>query len=116
MEASSIFYVNSSSAIVHYIFATISAMLVSQWLYNNRSSRFLILLIPTPQGFIVIVSYVINGEIQFVTPMLDKFQWKPKLNDNEITSEPVKGNKPTSLIVSLRNLNDPNDPNDPGIH
>ncbi|XP_012268584.2 uncharacterized protein LOC105693321 [Athalia rosae] len=79
VEACSIFYVNSLSAIMHYIFATVSALL----------------------GFIVIVAYVINGEIQLIEPMLEKFKWKTKTNDENL-SEPVK-------VCSRSNENSEND-------
>ncbi|XP_046478067.1 uncharacterized protein [Neodiprion pinetum] len=67
METSSVLYVNSSSTIVHYVFATLCALL----------------------GFIVIVGYVLNSEIQLVTPLFQKLKWKAKLSDEEI-SDPVK--------------------------
>ncbi|XP_015605218.1 uncharacterized protein LOC107272516 [Cephus cinctus] len=67
MEASSIFYINSSSAVYHYVFASFSSLL----------------------GFIVIVAYVVNGEIMLVAPLFQKLKWRPDVED-ERTTEPIK--------------------------
>ncbi|XP_025264739.1 uncharacterized protein LOC105250957 isoform X2 [Camponotus floridanus] len=67
MEASSIFYINSSSVIFHYVFASLSFAL----------------------GFKIIIVYIINGEIAIIGPMLRRIRWKRNV-DEEQTSEPIK--------------------------
>ncbi|OAD54805.1 Brain-specific angiogenesis inhibitor 1 [Eufriesea mexicana] len=67
MEASSIFYINSTSIIFHYIFATISFAL----------------------GFVIIMVYIVNGELTTMDLILRKLRWKQN-TEEEITSEPIK--------------------------
>ncbi|RLU21866.1 hypothetical protein DMN91_006243 [Ooceraea biroi] len=67
MEASSIFYINSSSVIFHYVFASLSFAL----------------------GFIIVIVYIVNGEVAIIGPMLRKIRWKRRV-DEEHTSEPIK--------------------------
>ncbi|XP_011168055.1 uncharacterized protein LOC105201654 [Solenopsis invicta] len=67
MEASSIFYINSSSVIFHYIFASLSFAL----------------------GFNIIIVYIVNGESAIIGPMLRRIRWKRNA-DEEHTSEPIK--------------------------
>ncbi|XP_067210955.1 uncharacterized protein [Linepithema humile] len=67
MEASSIFYINSSSIIFHYVFASLSFAL----------------------GFDIIIVYIVNGEVAIIGPMLRRIRWKHSA-DEEHTSEPIK--------------------------
>lgn len=67
MEASSIFYINSSSEIFHYIFGSLSFAL----------------------GFSIIIVYIINGECTVIGPILRRIRWKRNV-DEEHTSEPIK--------------------------
>ncbi|KYN09639.1 Brain-specific angiogenesis inhibitor 1 [Trachymyrmex cornetzi] len=67
MEASSIFYINSSSVIFHYVFASLSFAL----------------------GFSIIIAYIVNSENAIIGPMLRRIRWKRNLDD-EHTSEPIK--------------------------
>ena len=67
MEASSIFYINSTSIIFHYVFASISSIL----------------------GFVMIMVYIVNGELAIVDLVLRKLKWKRDTTE-EITSEPIK--------------------------
>ncbi|XP_076756881.1 uncharacterized protein LOC143426987 isoform X2 [Xylocopa sonorina] len=67
MEASSIFYINSTSIIFHYIFASLSSVL----------------------GFVIVMVYILNGELAIVELMLRKLRWKQD-TEEEITSEPIK--------------------------
>ncbi|CAD1472988.1 unnamed protein product [Heterotrigona itama] len=67
MEASSIFYINSSSIIFHYIFASLSSAL----------------------GFVIMIVYVVNGELTTVDVILRKLKWKQD-EEEDITSEPIK--------------------------
>ncbi|XP_071577926.1 uncharacterized protein [Temnothorax nylanderi] len=67
MEASSIFYINSSSVIFHYVFASLSFAL----------------------GFSIIIVYIVNGESAIIGPMLRRIKWKRNV-DEEHTSEPIK--------------------------
>ncbi|XP_032679024.1 uncharacterized protein LOC116847766 isoform X2 [Odontomachus brunneus] len=67
MESSSIIYINSSSIIFHYVFASLSFAL----------------------GFDIIIVYIVNAEIAIIRPMLRKIRWKRTV-DEEHTSEPIK--------------------------
>ncbi|KAL0105494.1 hypothetical protein PUN28_016868 [Cardiocondyla obscurior] len=67
MEASSIFYINSSSVIFHYVFASLSFAL----------------------GFSIVIVYVVNGESAIIGPMLRRMRWKRNA-DEERSSEPIK--------------------------
>ncbi|XP_076242713.1 uncharacterized protein LOC143184400 [Calliopsis andreniformis] len=67
MEASSIFYINSNSIIYHYVFASLSSVL----------------------GFIIIIVYIVNGELAIIDLILRKLRWKQD-TEEEITSEPIK--------------------------
>ncbi|XP_017878424.1 uncharacterized protein LOC108624011 isoform X2 [Ceratina calcarata] len=67
MEASSIFYINSTSIIFHYIFASLSSAL----------------------GFVIIMVYIVNGDLAVVELMLRKLKWKQD-TEEEISSEPIK--------------------------
>ncbi|XP_034175708.2 uncharacterized protein LOC117602168 isoform X2 [Osmia lignaria lignaria] len=67
MEASSIFYINSSSIIFHYTFASLSSFL----------------------GFIIVIVYIVNGELAIIDLILRKLTWK-RDTEEEITSEPIK--------------------------
>ncbi|XP_072753187.1 uncharacterized protein [Anoplolepis gracilipes] len=67
MEAASIFYINSSSVIFHYVFASLSFAL----------------------GFKIIIVYIVNGEIAIIGPLLRRIRWKRNV-DEEHTSEPIK--------------------------
>ncbi|KZC14505.1 Brain-specific angiogenesis inhibitor 1 [Dufourea novaeangliae] len=67
MEASSIFYINSTSIIFHYVFASLSSVL----------------------GFVIIMVYIVNGELAIVDLILRKLRWK-EATEEEITSEPIK--------------------------
>jgi len=42
------------------------------------------------QGFIIIIVYIVNGEVAIIDPMLRKIRWKRRMNE-ENTSEPIKG-------------------------
>ncbi|XP_046822481.1 uncharacterized protein LOC124425738 isoform X2 [Vespa crabro] len=66
-EASSIFYINSTSIIYHYVFASLSSVL----------------------GFIIIIAYVVSSEINLLRPILRKLKWKLETS-NERISEPIK--------------------------
>ncbi|XP_031787768.1 uncharacterized protein LOC100123035 isoform X2 [Nasonia vitripennis] len=68
MEVSSVFYVNSSSIIYHYVFAFQSALL----------------------GFIILAMYVMSGEVLVVAPVLHKLKRQAE-SDDECASEPTKG-------------------------
>ncbi|XP_014468540.1 PREDICTED: uncharacterized protein LOC106741243 isoform X3 [Dinoponera quadriceps] len=67
MESSSIIYINSSSIIFHYVFASLSFAL----------------------GFDVIIVYIVNADVAIIRPMLRKIRWKRGV-DEEHTSEPIK--------------------------
>nr|XP_031835747.1 uncharacterized protein LOC116428347 isoform X1 [Nomia melanderi]XP_031835748.1 uncharacterized protein LOC116428347 isoform X1 [Nomia melanderi]XP_031835749.1 uncharacterized protein LOC116428347 isoform X1 [Nomia melanderi] len=67
IEASSIFYINSTSIIFHYVFASLSSVL----------------------GFIIIMVYIVSGELAIVDSILKKLTWKQS-TEEEITSEPIK--------------------------
>ncbi|XP_076393047.1 uncharacterized protein LOC100882352 isoform X2 [Megachile rotundata] len=67
MEASSIFYINSNSIIFHYTFASLSSFL----------------------GFIIVMVYIVNGELAIIDLILRKMTWK-RNTEEEITSEPIK--------------------------
>nr|XP_050851737.1 uncharacterized protein LOC127064569 isoform X2 [Vespula vulgaris] len=66
-EASSIFYINSTSIIYHYVFASLSSVL----------------------GFIIIIAYVVSNEINLLRPVLRKLKWRLETS-NERISEPIK--------------------------
>ncbi|XP_050447522.1 uncharacterized protein LOC126849600 isoform X2 [Cataglyphis hispanica] len=66
MEAASIFYINSSSVIFHYVFAFLSFAL----------------------GFKIIIVYIINGEAAIIGPMLRRIRWKRNVNEEH--TEPIK--------------------------
>ncbi|XP_066581227.1 uncharacterized protein [Prorops nasuta] len=68
MEISSLLYINSSSIIHHYIFASLSSVL----------------------GFLVLTLYVIISDIKIISPFFQKFRWELEAH-TECTSEPVKG-------------------------
>jgi len=42
------------------------------------------------QGFIIIIVYIVNGEVAIIDPMLRKIRSKRRMNE-ENTSEPIKG-------------------------
>ncbi|XP_020277986.1 uncharacterized protein LOC109851869 isoform X2 [Pseudomyrmex gracilis] len=67
VEMSSIFYINSSSIIFHYLFASLSCAL----------------------GFDIIIAYIVNGEVAVVGPLLRRIMVKRRANE-ENTSEPIK--------------------------
>ncbi|XP_076168545.1 uncharacterized protein LOC143147301 isoform X2 [Ptiloglossa arizonensis] len=67
MEASSIFYINSTSIVFHYVFASLSSVL----------------------GFVIIVVYIVNGDLAILDFILRKLKWKQD-TEEEITSEPIK--------------------------
>ncbi|XP_076291343.1 uncharacterized protein LOC143214329 isoform X1 [Lasioglossum baleicum] len=67
IEASSIFYINSTSIIFHYVFASLSSVL----------------------GFVIIMVYIVSGELAIVDSILKKLAWKQS-TEEEITSEPIK--------------------------
>nr|XP_033189545.1 uncharacterized protein LOC117156543 isoform X3 [Bombus vancouverensis nearcticus] len=67
MEASSIFYINSTSIIFHYIFASLSSVL----------------------GFVIMIIYIVIGELTIVDVILRKLKWKHDAEE-DITSEPIK--------------------------
>ncbi|CAK9815543.1 Adhesion G protein-coupled receptor B3 [Anthophora plagiata] len=67
METSSILYINSTSIIFHYIFASLSSVL----------------------GFVVIMVYIMNGDLAIIDLILTKLRWKRDMEE-EITSEPIK--------------------------
>ncbi|XP_061938231.1 uncharacterized protein LOC107995896 isoform X2 [Apis cerana] len=67
-ETASIFYINSTSIIFHYIFASLSSVL----------------------GFVIMMMYIINGELTTIDLILRKLKWKQNAEEEEITSEPIK--------------------------
>ncbi|XP_012282702.1 uncharacterized protein LOC105700951 [Orussus abietinus] len=67
MEVSSVFYVNSSSIVFHYAFASFSFLL----------------------GHVVLASYLLGGEILFALSACRRFKWKPEVED-EVATEPIK--------------------------
>ncbi|XP_053981534.1 uncharacterized protein LOC128877913 isoform X1 [Hylaeus volcanicus] len=67
MEASSIFYINSTSIIFHYVFASLSSVL----------------------GFVIIMVYIVNSDLAILDLILRKLKWKHD-TEEEITSEPIK--------------------------
>ncbi|XP_078047344.1 uncharacterized protein LOC144475377 isoform X2 [Augochlora pura] len=67
IEASSIFYINSTSIIFHYVFASLSSVL----------------------GFVIIMVYIVSGELAIIDSILKKLAWKQS-TEEEITSEPIK--------------------------
>ncbi|XP_076634885.1 uncharacterized protein LOC143348503 isoform X2 [Colletes latitarsis] len=67
MEASSIFYINSTSIVFHYVFASFSSVL----------------------GFVIIMVYIVNGDLAILDLILRKLKWRQD-PEEEITSEPIK--------------------------
>ncbi|XP_016770576.1 uncharacterized protein LOC410154 isoform X1 [Apis mellifera] len=67
-ETASIFYINSTSIIFHYIFASLSSVL----------------------GFVIMMMYIINDELTTIDLILRKLKWKQNAEEEEITSEPIK--------------------------
>ncbi|XP_015178454.1 PREDICTED: uncharacterized protein LOC107067443 isoform X1 [Polistes dominula] len=66
-ETSSIFYINSTSIIYQYIFASLSTIL----------------------GFIISIAYVSSSDINLLRPILPKLKWKLETS-NERISVPIK--------------------------
>jgi len=68
---------------------------------TNKCTKIISYLI---QGFIIIIVYIVNGDVAIIDPMLRKIRWKRRMNE-ENTSEPIKGialsfNLPVDVIFA----------------